>query len=77
MYHLWQSNGKYFVFDKTIYYNIIVFFFRFVVFAKRTDVNEARVRLFCMTDDREDKTLEHKEHFTEVSNSRDVEVNYY
>lgn len=27
-----------------------------------------------MTDDREDKTLEHKEQFTEVSNSRDVEV---
>lgn len=48
--------------------------FRFVVFAKRTDVNEARIRLFCMTDDREDKTLEHKELFTEVSNSRDVEV---
>lgn len=50
------------------------FYFRFVVFAKRTDTNEARIRLFCMTDDREDKTLEHKEHFTEVSNSRDVEV---
>lgn len=51
-----------------------LFYFRFVVFAKRTDTNEARIRLFCMTDDREDKTLEHKEHFTEVSNSRDVEV---
>jgi len=52
----------------------VPFMAKFVVFAKRTDVNEARVRLFCMTDDREDKTLEHKEHFTEVSNSRDVEV---
>lgn len=27
-----------------------------------------------MTDDREDKTLEHQEHFTEVAKSRDVEV---
>ena len=27
-----------------------------------------------MTDDREDKTLEQQEHFTEVAKSRDVEV---
>ena len=27
-----------------------------------------------MTDDREDKTLEHQEHFHEVAKSRDVEV---
>ncbi|XP_050434170.1 uncharacterized protein LOC126841633 [Adelges cooleyi] len=52
----------------------VPFMAKFVVFAKRTDVNEARIRLFCMTDDREDKTLEYKEQFTEVSNSRDVEV---
>jgi len=35
---------------------------------------EARLRVFCMTDDKEDKTLEHQEHFTEVAKSRDVEV---
>jgi len=29
-----------------------------------------------MTDDKEDKTLEHQEHFTEVAKSRDVEVNF-
>jgi ankyrin len=29
-----------------------------------------------MTDDKEDKTLEHQEHFTEVAKSRDVEVGY-
>lgn len=52
------------------------FYFRFVVFAKRTDPLEARLRVFCMTDDREDKTLEHQEHFTEVAKSRDVEVRY-
>lgn len=47
---------------------------KFVVFAKRVDPNEARLRVFCMTDDREDKTLEQQEHFTEVAKSRDVEV---
>lgn len=35
---------------------------------------EARLRVFCMTDDKEDKTLEHQEYFTEVAKSRDVEV---
>ena len=30
-----------------------------------------------MTDDREDKTLEVQEHFTEVAKSRDVEVRSY
>lgn len=45
-----------------------------MVFAKRVDPMEARLRVFCMTDDKEDKTLEHQEHFTEVAKSRDVEV---
>lgn len=50
-----------------------------MVYAKRVDPLEARLRIFVMTDDREDKTLEHQEHFTEVAKSRDVEVgaNYY
>lgn len=47
---------------------------KFVVFAKRIDPLEARLRVFCMTDDKEDKTLEYQEHFTEVAKSRDVEV---
>lgn len=47
---------------------------KFVVFAKRVDPMEARLRVFCMTDDKEDKTLEYQEHFTEVAKSRDVEV---
>lgn len=47
---------------------------KFVVFAKRFDRMEARLRVFCMTDDREDKTLEQQENFTEVAKSRDVEV---
>jgi hypothetical protein len=44
------------------------------VFAKRIDLLEARLRVFCMTDDKEDKTLEHQEHFQEMAKSRDVEV---
>jgi len=32
------------------------------------------MRVFCMTDDKEDKTLEQQEHFGEVAKSRDVEV---
>lgn len=47
---------------------------KFVVFAKRHDPLEAQLRVFCMTDDKEDKTLESQEHFTEVAKSRDVEV---
>lgn len=47
---------------------------KFVVFAKRVESLEARLRVFCMTDDKEDKTLEYQEHFTEVAKSRDVEV---
>ena len=47
---------------------------RFCVFAKRHELLEARMRVFCMTDDKEDKTLEQQEHFTEVAKSRDVEV---
>lgn len=57
-----------------IWGHFLCFFYRFVVFAKRVDPLEARLRVFCMTDDREDKTLEHQEHFTEVAKSRDVEV---
>ncbi|XP_039276092.1 ankyrin-3-like [Nilaparvata lugens] len=57
--------------------NHVPFMAKFVVFAKRVDVMEARLRVFCMTDDKEDKTLEHQEHFTEVAKSRDVEVSLY
>lgn len=52
----------------------VPFMAKFVVFAKRVDPSEARLRVFCMTDDKEDKTLEYQEHFTEVAKSRDVEV---
>ena len=46
----------------------------FVVFAKRRADNEAQLRVFCMTDDKMDKTLECQERFREIARSRDVEV---
>ncbi|XP_050441271.1 ankyrin-3-like isoform X2 [Adelges cooleyi] len=54
--------------------NYVPFMAKFVVFAKRTEAMEARLRVFCMTDDKEEKTLENQEHFVEVAKSRDVEV---
>lgn len=52
----------------------VPFMAKFVVFAKRVSLSEARIRVFCMTDDKEDKTLEIQEHFTEIAKSRDIEV---
>lgn len=52
----------------------VPFMVKFVVFAKRLEPMEAQIRVFCMTDDKEEKTLEQQEHFTEVAKSRDVEV---
>ena len=53
---------------------LLLFHCRFCVFSKRYELLEARVRVFCMTDDKEEKTLEGQEHFTEIAKSRDVEV---
>lgn len=52
----------------------VPFIAKFVVFAKKVEPFEARLRVFCMTDDREDKTLEKMELYTQVAKSRDVEV---
>ncbi|CAJ0604221.1 unnamed protein product [Cylicocyclus nassatus] len=47
---------------------------KFAVFARRTFPVEGQLRVFCMTDDKEDKTLEKQEHFKMIAKSRDVEV---
>ncbi|XP_065603237.1 ankyrin-1 isoform X3 [Cyrtonyx montezumae] len=47
---------------------------KFVVFAKMNDGREGRLRCYCMTDDKVDKTLEQHENFSEVARSRDIEV---
>lgn len=56
------------------YMTKVPFMVKFVVFAKRISETEAKLSIFCMTDDREDKTLEHQEYFSEIAKSRDVEV---
>ncbi|XP_055644477.1 ankyrin-3-like isoform X3 [Toxorhynchites rutilus septentrionalis] len=60
--------------DLYSYMSHVPFMVKFVVFAKRVDHNEAKLSVFCMTDDKEDKTLEQQEHFTEIAKSRDIEV---
>ncbi|EDV45272.1 ankyrin-3 [Drosophila erecta] len=52
----------------------VPFLVKFVIFAKRISQREAKFSVFCMTDDKEDKTLEQQEYFTEVAKSRDIEV---
>ncbi|XP_061553541.1 ankyrin-1 isoform X5 [Phycodurus eques] len=47
---------------------------KFVVFAKMSEAREGRLRCYCMTDDKMDKTLELHENFTEVARSRDIEL---
>jgi len=53
---------------------VVPFMANFVVFAKRRSNTEAQLRMFCMTDDKMDKTLESQESFIEIARSRDVEV---
>lgn len=50
---------------------------KFVVFAKMNDPVESKLRCFCMTDDKVDKTLEQQENFEEVARSKDIEVHDY
>ena len=45
-----------------------------VVFAKRRSMIEAHLRVYCVTDDRLDKTLETREHYREVARSRGIEA---
>lgn len=63
-------------FATDIYRHLIAvpFMAKFVIFAKRRDINEANIRVFCMTDDKEERTLEVQEHYSQVARSRDVEV---
>lgn len=56
------------------YMALVPFRAKFMVFAKRISPNEAKLSIFCMTDDKENKTLEQQDNFTEVAKSRDVEV---
>lgn len=53
----------------------VPFMAKFVIFAKRSDANESNLRVFCMTDDKEDERgLEQQEHYEQIAKSRDVQV---
>ncbi|XP_023375849.1 ankyrin-1-like [Pteropus vampyrus] len=61
----------------TLLYNeltAVPYMAKFVIFAKMNDPREGRLRCYCMTDDKVDKTLEQHENFVEVARSRDIEV---
>lgn len=60
--------------DLYTYMTKVPFMVKFVIFGKRISNTEAKLSVFCMTDDKEDKTLEHQESFTEIAKSRDIEV---
>jgi len=50
---------------------------KFVVFAKRQDEKHGLLRVFVVTDDKLDKTVESHQRFLEVARSDDVEVVSY
>lgn len=52
----------------------VPFMSRFIVYAKRHDLNESKLRVYCITDDKEEKTLELRENFVLVAKSKEVEV---
>ena len=52
----------------------VPFMSRFIVYAKRHDLNEAKLRVYCITDDKEEKTLELRENFMLVAKSKEVEI---
>ena len=52
----------------------VPFMSRFVVYSKRHDLHEAKLRVYCITDDKEEKALELRENFITVAKSKEVEV---
>lgn len=52
----------------------VPFMSRFIVYSKRYDLNEAKLRVYCITDDKEEKALELRENFITVAKSKEVEV---
>ena len=63
-------------FARELYHELkaVPFMAKFAIYAKTHDPIESRIRVFCVTDDRTDKTLEQQEQFKEVARSKDVEV---
>jgi len=47
---------------------------KFAIFGRRRNPAEARLRAFCLTDDKLEKTLEKEQYFKELTRSKDIEV---
>jgi len=54
----------------------VPFIAKFAVFARVTTASETRLRVFCVTDDQLDKTLERHQKYREVARSQHVEVQF-
>ena len=52
----------------------VPFMSRFVVYGKRHELSEAKLRVYCITDDKEEKTLELRDNFITIAKSKEVEV---
>jgi ankyrin len=54
----------------------VPFIGRYLIYAKRNDLNEAKLRVYCLTDDAciTDKTLEKRENFHLIAKSKDLEI---
>ena len=52
----------------------VPFMSRFIVYAKRYDLNETKLRVNCITYEKEEKLLEMRENFIIVAKSKEVEV---
>jgi len=52
----------------------VPFIAKFIVFARSPSQTQTRLRIFCATDDKLDKTLERRQNYDEVARSQHVEV---
>lgn len=53
------------------------FLVKFITYAKQVSLAEYELRMFILTDDKEEKTLEQLENYVEIAKSKLVEINQY
>ena len=53
---------------------VVPYVVRFLAFADRFEPTKAKIRLFCLTEDRLRKTEEKQHNFVEIARSSDLEV---
>lgn len=55
----------------------VPFLVKFITYAKQVSLAEYELRMFILTDDKEEKTLEQLENYVEIAKSKLVEINQY